>query len=77
MGLLASHWALESVIVALMRIAKAGEGSENFAAVKEARLALIDAARLRRELDADLHADQREVVEQHGVLNKIYIAQPD
>jgi hypothetical protein len=67
---------LQAVIAALMRMAKAGEASENIAAVKESRLALIDAARLYQELEGERRVDQRQIAEQHGILDTIHVPGP-
>jgi hypothetical protein len=57
----------QRMIAALLRMAKAGEGSVNTARVKEARLALLDAARLQAA-ETDLrHRDQLVMIEQSAV----------
>jgi hypothetical protein len=58
----------QKVIATLLHMAKAGEGSENAALVKEARLALLDAARLHAELASARRADQHDIIDEHGFL---------
>src|SRR5271168_3748548 len=50
------------VIATLLRIAKAGEASENASLLKEARLALLDAARLHADMVAARHSDQYDIL---------------
>ena len=54
--------SLPAMIASLLAIAKAGAGSENPAVIKEARLALIDAARLQSDLAYQLRCDQSDIV---------------
>jgi hypothetical protein len=50
-----------ALLDALLRIVKAGEGAENPSVLKEARLAIVDAARLQRELAADHFAERNQM----------------
>lgn len=60
----------QKVIATLLRMAKAGEASENASLVKEARLALLDAARLHGALAHDRSLDQDEIVDEFDRLAK-------
>jgi hypothetical protein len=51
-----------ALLAALGRIIKAGEGSEDPAMVSVARLAIVDAARLRLELEPARAADQARLL---------------
>jgi hypothetical protein len=54
------------VIATLLRMAKAGEASENASLLKEARLALLDAARLHG-VEADARRlDQADIADEFG-----------
>jgi hypothetical protein len=57
--------SLPAVIAALMRIAKAGAASENPAKLKEARLALVDAARLEADLARGRHGDHYSIMQEN------------
>jgi hypothetical protein len=48
-------------ILALMRVAKAAEEAKTATSVREARLALLDAARLRNALEDALEGDRRNL----------------
>ena len=48
-------------ILALLRVAKAAEEAKTPTSVREARLALVDAAKLRNALDESHRADRRNV----------------
>lgn len=50
-----------ALLDALLRIIKAGEGAENPSVLKEARLAIVDAARLQRELASDHSSDRNRM----------------
>jgi len=50
-----------ALLASLKRIIKAGEGSENPVLVKEARLAIVDAARLHADLAVQQERDQRKL----------------
>lgn len=56
----------QKVIATLLRMAKAGEASENASLLKEARLALLDAARLHG-VEADARRlDQADIADEYG-----------
>ncbi len=50
-----------AVIEALLRVAKAAEGLETAAGIKEARLALVEVERMRVLLTASRERDRREI----------------
>jgi hypothetical protein len=50
-----------ALLSALTRIIKAGEGAEGPAVVREARLAIVDAVRLRKELEPALAHDRAKI----------------
>jgi len=50
-----------ALLASLKRIIQAGEGSENPVLVKEARLAIVDAARLQADLAVQQERDQRRL----------------
>jgi hypothetical protein len=52
------------VIATLLRMAKAGEASENASLLKEARLALLDAARLHGVVADARRLDQADIVDE-------------
>jgi hypothetical protein len=56
----------QKVIATLLRMAKAGEGSENAALLKEARLALLDAARLHGGVVDGRRHDQYNIIDEFG-----------
>ena len=60
----------QRVIASLLRMAKAGEGSQNAALLKEARLALLDAARLQDGRAGVRRLDQIDIIDEHGRLAK-------
>jgi hypothetical protein len=60
----------QKVIATLLRMAKAGEASQNASLLKEARLALLDAARLHAEATAARRYDQVEIIDEYGRLAK-------
>jgi len=59
--------SVQRVVSSLLRMAKAGEASENAALVKEARLALIDAARIQGVMESGRRSDQHDIIDQFGV----------
>jgi hypothetical protein len=50
-----------ALLAALTRIIRAGEGSEDAAVVREARLAIVNAARLRHELEPARSVDRAKL----------------
>jgi hypothetical protein len=56
----------QKVIATLLRMAKAGEGSENASLLKEARLALLDAARLHGVVADARRLDQADIADEFG-----------
>jgi hypothetical protein len=56
----------QRVIASLLRMAKAGEASPDAALVKEARLALLDAARVHGLVDAARRRDQVHIIDEYG-----------
>lgn len=58
------------VIATLLRMAKAGEASENASLLKEARLALLDAARLHGAMADARRLDQDDIADEFGFLAK-------
>ena len=56
----------QKVIATLLRMAKGGEGSENAALLKEARLALLDAARLHDGVAQGRRHDQYDIIDESG-----------
>jgi hypothetical protein len=54
----------QKVIATLLRMAKAGEGSENAALLKAARLALLDAARLHGEAVNARRSNQHVIIDE-------------
>jgi hypothetical protein len=58
----------QKVIATLLRMAKAGEASQNASLLKEARLALLDAARLQGALADGRRHDQSDIIDQYGCL---------
>jgi hypothetical protein len=56
----------QRVIAGLLRMAKAGEASENAALMKEARLALLDAARLHGLAQDARRQDQVHIIDEFG-----------
>ena len=64
------------VIATLLRMAKAGEASENASLLKEARLALLDAARLHGDMDRARRFDQDDIVDEFDRLAKAAAMRP-
>ena len=60
----------QKVIATLLRMAKAGEASENASLLKEARLALLDAARLHGVAAEARRLDQADIIDEFGYLAK-------
>jgi hypothetical protein len=58
------------VIATLLRMAKAGETSENASLLKEARLALLDASRLHGAMAEARRVDQYDIADEFGNLAK-------
>jgi hypothetical protein len=58
------------LIAGLLRMAKAAEASENAALVKEARLALLDAARLHDSTEHGRRQDQADIIDEYGLQAK-------
>ena len=58
----------QRVIATLLRMAKAGEGADNAALVREARLALLDAARLHDIMVGVRRQDQSDIIDEVGRL---------
>jgi hypothetical protein len=56
----------QRLIAGLLRMAKAAEASDNAALVKEARLALLDAARLHGVAASERHQDQVHIIDEFG-----------
>jgi hypothetical protein len=56
----------QRLIAGLLRMAKAGETSENAALMKEARLALLDAARLQGVVAHARYQDQLHIIDEFG-----------
>ena len=54
------------MIATLLRMAKAGEASENASLLKEARLALLDASRLHGAMADARRLDQADIVDEFG-----------
>lgn len=52
----------EAVIAALLRLTQAAERANSPGAVREARLALLDAYRLREDLDVDRECERQGIV---------------
>jgi hypothetical protein len=60
----------QRVIATLLRMAKAGEASENASLLKEARLALLDASRLHGAMAEARRLDQDDIADEFGNLAK-------
>jgi len=60
----------QKVIATLLRMAKAGEASENASLLKEARLALLDASRLHGAMADARRIDQADIADEYGSLAK-------
>jgi hypothetical protein len=56
----------QRLIAGLLRMAAAAEASENAALVKEARLALLDAARLHDAEESGRRQDQLHIIDEYG-----------
>lgn len=67
----------QKVIATLLRMANAGEDSENASLLKEARLALLDASRLHA-IEADARRrDQSDIADQFGDLARAAAARKE
>lgn len=55
---------------ALLRIVKAGDGSESPTLVKEARLAILDITRLHREAKYERSDGRKEIAKDYNYSNK-------
>jgi hypothetical protein len=64
------------VIAGLLRMAKAGEASENAALMKEARLALLDAARLHGVVEQARQQDQADIMDEYGAQERAAAKHP-
>ena len=55
-----------SLIAGLLRIARASEALATPAGAREARMALVDAAKVQKDLDAQRALDQREILSENS-----------
>ncbi|HLZ84820.1 MAG TPA: hypothetical protein VKQ54_14750 [Caulobacteraceae bacterium] len=66
----------QKVIATLLRMAKAGEASENASLLKEARLALLDASRLHGAMADARRLDQDDIADEFNYLAKAAACRP-